>query len=81
MSSIVKTALAAVIVLGSVSLVPAQGFAASRAHRHPAYSHHGMYGAPAPSFEGRDVSLPSLAVPSAAQEQWFDRATDGTGAG
>jgi hypothetical protein len=40
-----------------------------------------MYGAPAPSFEGRDVSLPSLAVPSAAQEQWFDRATDGTGAG
>jgi hypothetical protein len=81
MFSIIKTAFAAAIVLGSVSLAPTQGLAANGAHRHPAYRHHGVYGAPAPSFEGRDVSLPSLAVPSAAQEQWFDRATDGTGAG
>jgi hypothetical protein len=81
MFSIAKAALASTIVLGSVSLAPSQGFAANRAHHHAAYSHHGMYGAPAPSFESRDVSLPSLAVPSAAQEQWFDRATDGTGAG
>lgn len=81
MFRIARTALAAVIVLGSVSLAPAQGFAANRAHRHPAYAHPGAYGPPADSFQSRDASLPSLSVPSPAQEQWFDRATQGFGGG
>jgi hypothetical protein len=80
MFSIVKTALAAVIVLGSVSLTPVQALAAHRFHHHPAYAHPGAYGPPAYSFQSRDASLPSLAVPSPAQEEWFDRATQGFGA-
>ena len=69
MFGIAKTALAAVIVLGSVSLTPA--FAAHR--------HHARHAQPA--FQSRDVSLPSLSVPGPAEEQWFDRATQGFGAG
>jgi hypothetical protein len=68
MFSIVKTALA-MIVLGSVSVAPA--FAAHR--------HHAAHAKP--SFQNRDVSLSPLAVPGPAEEQWFDRATQGTGAG
>jgi hypothetical protein len=81
MFSIVKTALAAVIVLGSGSLVPVQAFAAHRVHHHSAYAHPGVYGPGAYSFQSRDASLPSLAVPSPAQEEWFDRATEGFGGG
>jgi hypothetical protein len=73
MFSIVKTALAATIVLGSVSLAPVEAFAAHRAHHHSAYAH--------PGFQSRDASLPSLAVPSPAQEEWFDRATQSFGGG
>jgi hypothetical protein len=71
MFSIVKTTLAAVVVLGSVSLGAAQALAAH--HRHPAYAE--------PGFQSRDASLNSLAEPGPAQEEWFDRATEGFGAG
>jgi hypothetical protein len=71
MFSIVKTALAAVIVLGSVSLVAAPAFAAKRHHAAPAQ----------PSFESRDVSLPRTSGSNWAEEQWFDRATQSFGAG
>jgi hypothetical protein len=71
MFSIVKTALAAVIVLGSVSLGAAQAFAAHH-HRHAGYAHS--------EFRSHDVSLPSTMVPP-AEEQWFDRATQSFGAG
>jgi hypothetical protein len=33
------------------------------------------------SLQSRDVSLPQQLVPSAAEEQWFDRATQSFGAG
>jgi hypothetical protein len=79
--SIVKSALAAVIVLGSVSLAPVQAFAAHRVHHRSAYAHPGVYGPEGYSLQSRDASLPSLAVPSPAQEEWFNRATEGTGAG
>ena len=75
MVSIVKSILAAVIVVGSVSLAPVQGLAAHRAH------HPGGYGPGAYSFQSRDASLRSLAVPSPAQEEWFDRATQSFGGG
>jgi hypothetical protein len=68
----IKTALSAVILLGSISLSAAPAFAAHH-HRHPAYAQ--------PSFDSRDVSLPSLSVPGPAEEQWFDRATQSFGAG
>jgi hypothetical protein len=68
MFSIVKTALA-IIVVGSVSVAPA--FAAHR--HHPAHAQ--------PAFQNRDVSLSPLAVPGPAEEQWFDRATQSFGAG
>jgi hypothetical protein len=71
MFSIVKTALAAVIVLGSVSLGAAQALAAQH-HRHARYAQ--------PEFRSHDVSLPSTMV-SPAEEQWFDRATQSFGAG
>jgi hypothetical protein len=32
-------------------------------------------------LQSRDVSLPQQLVPSAAEEQWFDRATQSFGAG
>ena len=80
MFSIVKTALATVSVLASLSLAPVQAFAAHRVHHHPAYAHPGAYGPPAYSFQSRDASLPSLVVPSPAQEEWFDHATQGFGA-
>jgi len=67
----IKTALAAVIVLGSVSLGAAQALAAR--HHHATHAQ--------PSFDSRDVSLPSLSVPGRAEEQWFDRATQSFGAG
>ena len=80
MFSMIKTALAAVIVLGSVSLAPVQARAANFAHRHPA---HGT--APerlrAHSFQGRDVSLPRERAPSAAEEEWMDRASANVGGG
>jgi hypothetical protein len=72
MFNIVKTALAAVVVLGSVALAPMQALAAQR-HHHSAHAH--------PGFESRDVALPSLAVPGPAEEQWFDRATQSFGGG
>jgi hypothetical protein len=81
MFRIVKSALAAVIAVGSVSLAPVQAFAAHRVHHHSAYSHPGAYGPEGYSFQSRDASLPSLAVPSPAQEEWFDRATEGFGGG
>jgi hypothetical protein len=81
MCSIVKTTLAAVVVLGSVSLAPVQAFAAHRVHHHSAYAQPGGYGPRAYSFQSRDTSLPSLAVPSPAQEEWFDRATQSFGGG
>jgi len=81
MCGIVKTTLAAVVVLGSVSLAPVQAFAAHRVHRHSACVHSGGYGPRAYSFQSRDASLPSLAVPSPAQEEWFDRATQSFGGG
>jgi hypothetical protein len=81
MLGIVKTSLAAVIILGSASLAPMQAFAAHRVHHHSAYAHPGVYGPGAYSFQSRDASLPSLAVPSPAQEEWFDRATEGFGGG
>jgi hypothetical protein len=71
MFSIVKTALAAVIVLGSVSLGAAQALAA-RHHRHAGYAQ--------PEFRSHDVSLPSTMI-SPAEEQWFDRATQSFGGG
>ena len=78
MFNIVKTAFAAAVVLGSMSLAPAQALAAH--HRHPAHAYQGEYG-PNPSFESRDVYLPSVAVPGPAEEQWFDRATQSFGGG
>ena len=81
MVSIVKSAFAAFIVLGSVSLAPVQGFAAHRVHHRSGYADPGAYGPSAYSFQSRDASLPSLAVPSPAQEEWFDRATQSFGGG
>ena len=80
MFSIVKTAFAALIVLGSVSLAPAQAFAAKHAHRH-SYAHPGGYGLRAHSFHSRDVSMPLESVPSAAEEEWMDRASANVGGG
>ena len=71
MFGIVKTTLAAAVVLGSMSLAPA--FAAHRAHHHAAQVH--------PGFQSRDAALPSIAVPGPAEEQWFDRATQSFGGG
>jgi hypothetical protein len=71
MFSIVKAVFAAVIVLGSVSLGAAQALAAN--HRHSADARR--------SLQSRDASLNSLAVPSPAQEEWFDRATQSFGGG
>jgi hypothetical protein len=81
MVGIVKTTLAAIVALGSVSLAPVQGFAAHRVHHHSAHAHPGAYGPEPYSFQSRDASLPSLAVPSPAQEEWFDRATQSFGGG
>jgi hypothetical protein len=78
MFSMIKAALAAVVVLGSVSL--AQARATNFVHRHPA---HGT--APEQlgthSFQSRDVSLPRERAPSAAEEEWMDRASANVGGG
>jgi hypothetical protein len=79
MFNIVKTTVAAVVVLGSLSLAPVQALAAH--HRHPAHAYQGEYGPRYPQFESRDVYLPSVAVPGPAEEQWFDRATQSFGGG
>jgi hypothetical protein len=80
MSNIIKAAVAAVVVLGSVSLAPVQALAAH--HRHPAHVYHrGQFEPQYPQFESRDVYLPSLSVPGPAEEQWFDRATQSFGGG
>ena len=71
MFSIVKTLLASTIVLGSISLGAAPAFATK--HRHSGYAQ--------PPLQSRDVSLPPIAVPGPAEEQWFDRATQSFGAG
>ena len=81
MLSVIKTALAAVVVLGSVSLAPAPTFAANHAHRHSVYAHPGEYGLRAHSFHSRDVSLPRESMPSAAEEEWMDRASANVGGG
>jgi hypothetical protein len=81
MCSIVKATLAAVVVLGSTSLAPVQALAAHRVHHHSANAHPSVYGPGAYSFQSRDASLPSLAVPSPAQEEWFNRATQSFGGG
>ena len=73
MLSIVKTTLA-IAVLGSVSLASAQAFAAHRYHS----GYHSGYAQP--TFQNRNVSLPSTMVPP-AEEQWFDRATQSFGGG
>lgn len=80
MSNIIKAAVAAVVVLGSMSLAPVEALAAH--HRHPAHAYRGEYGPRYPQFESRDVYLPSpLTVPGPAEEQWFDRATQSFGGG
>jgi hypothetical protein len=78
MFSMIKTALAAAIVLGSLSVAPAQ--AANFGHRHPA---HGTAAERlrAHSFQNRDVSLPQERAPSAAEEEWMDRASANVGGG
>jgi hypothetical protein len=81
MLNIIKAAVAAVVVAGSVSLAPVQALAAH--HRHPAYTYQDdYYGPRGPQFESRDAYLPSpLSVPGPAEEQWFDRATQSFGGG
>jgi hypothetical protein len=81
MLNIIKAAVAAVVVAGSVSLAPVQALAAHHRH-HPAPVYRGEYGPRYPQFESRDVYLPSpLTVPGPAEEQWFDRATQSFGGG
>jgi len=80
MFSMIKTALAAVIVLGSLSLAPVQAHAANFVHRHRV---HGTT-AERPrvhSFHSRDVYLPRERAPSAAEEEWMDRASANVGGG
>ncbi len=79
MLSLVKATLAAVVVLGAVSLAPTQASAAHRYH-HPAYANPDTYGPPT-NWDSRGVSLPSLSEPGPAQQRWFNRATQGFGAG
>jgi hypothetical protein len=80
MFSMIKTALAAAIVLGSLSVAPAQAQAANFGHRHPA---HGTAAERlrAHSFQNRDVSLRRERAPSAAEEEWMDRASANVGGG
>jgi hypothetical protein len=78
MFSMIKTGLAAVIVLGSVAL--AQAHTANFAHRHRAHA----TAAERPwanSFQSRDVYLPRERAPSAAEEEWMDRASANVGGG
>ena len=79
MFKLIKAAVAAVVVVGSMSLMPAQALAAH--HRHPAHAYRGAFEPRYPQFESRDVYLPSLSVPGPAEEQWFDRATQSFGGG
>jgi len=81
MFSIAKTALVAVIVLGSASLAPVHAFAAHRVHHHLAHARPGVYGPQAYSFQSRGVSLPRESMPSAAEEEWMDRASANVGGG
>ena len=84
MFGMLKTILAAVAVLGSVSFAQATSFDPNLANRYPSYAEPGAYGysanggAPvrlnAQSLQSRDVSLPRESAPSAS-EAWMDRAS------
>ena len=84
MSSMTKTVLATIVLLGSVTLAQAKSFDPNLANRYPSYAEPGVYGysakggAPArlnaQSLQSRDVSLPRESRPSAS-EAWMDRAS------
>ena len=84
MFSMIKTIIAAVAVLGSISFAQANTFDPNLANRYPGYAEPGVYGytakggAPvrldAQPLQSRDVSLPRQGVPSAG-ETWMDRAS------
>ena len=88
--SITKTALAAVLVLGSASLAHAQGFDPNLANRYPSYAEPGVYGysansgTPGPlnaqSLQSRNVALPQGTVHSSS-DAWMDRASQNFGGG
>ena len=90
MSSMTKTVLATIVVLGSVSLAQATGFDPNLANRYPSYAEAGVYGYSAKggaptrmntqSLQTRDVSLPQQGVP-AASDAWMDRASQSFGGG
>ena len=93
MSSI-KTLLSAVVVLGSVSLAHANSFDPNLANRYPALAEPGVYGYTAKGgapvyfhgqqqqLQSRDVALPRQEHgPSAAEQQWMDRASQTFGGG
>lgn len=84
MSSMTKTILAAVAVLGSVSFAQATSFDPNMANRYPSFAEPGYGytakgGAPVrfstQSLQTRDVSLPRQTSPSPAGELWIDRAS------
>ena len=84
MSSMTKTVLATIVLLGSATFAQATSFDPNLANRYPGYVEPGVYGysakggAPArlnaQSLQSRDVSLPRQGGP-AANEAWMDRAS------
>jgi hypothetical protein len=84
--SSMKTVVAAVAVLGSVSFAQASSFDPNLANRYPSYAESGVYGyssaGGAPrrlnpqSLQSRNVSLPRQSPPSANEELWMDRASE-----
>ena len=83
--STIKTVLAAVAVVGSVSFAQATSFDPNLANRYPSYAEPGVYGYTAKggapvrlndqSLQTREVSLPRQTPPSANEELWLDRAS------
>ena len=90
MSSMTKTVLATIVLLGSATLAQATSFDPNLANRYPSYAEAGVYGysakggAPmrfnAQSLQTRDVSLPRQA-PHSVNEHWMDRASQSFGGG
>ena len=71
-----KTALTAALILGTASVALASEADPSLLYRNQAQAQ------TAPSFQTRNVALPSGGQSSIRSEQsWFDRASQGTGGG
>lgn len=85
MSSMTKTVLATIVLLGSVTLAQANSFDPNLANRYPSYAEPGVYGYSASggapqrlqphALHSRDVSLPRQSALSAS-EAWVDRASE-----